>query len=173
LHKIKKVIHRDIKPSNILLNTGGHVKIADFGVSGTITNTIDCMTSWVGTVTYMSPERIQGESYFSDTDLWSLGIMLLECSMGRFPYPSPQDDIKELGFWELMQYITLKPSPTIPDGEGYSAEFKDFISILLRKKGGSRSTAIELLLHPWMKSFEEVDKKHLRRWLRSLNEKAE
>jgi mitogen-activated protein kinase kinase 1 len=152
---------------------GGHVKIADFGVSGTITNTIDCMTSWVGTVTYMSPERIQGESYFSDTDLWSLGIMLLECSMGRFPYPSPHDDIKELGFWELMQYITLKPSPTIPDGEGYSAEFKDFISILLRKKGGSRSTAIELLLHPWMKSFEEVDKKHLRRWLRSLNEKAE
>jgi len=62
------------------MNTNGVVKIADFGVSGTIANTVDCMTSWVGTVTYMSPERIQGESYFSDTDLWSLGIMLIECA---------------------------------------------------------------------------------------------
>lgn len=49
-----KVIHRDIKPSNILLNKKGQVKIADFGVSGQITNTLDCMSSWVGTVTYMS-----------------------------------------------------------------------------------------------------------------------
>jgi serine/threonine protein kinase len=54
LHKTKKVIHRDIKPSNILLNKKGQVKIADFGVSGQIENTFDCMSSWVGTVTYMS-----------------------------------------------------------------------------------------------------------------------
>lgn len=54
LHKTMKVIHRDIKPSNILLNKRGQVKIADFGVSGQIENTFDCMSSWVGTVTYMS-----------------------------------------------------------------------------------------------------------------------
>ena len=53
-----KVIHRDIKPSNILLNKKGQVKIADFGVSGQITNTLDCMSSWVGTVTYMSVSYI-------------------------------------------------------------------------------------------------------------------
>jgi serine/threonine protein kinase len=54
LHKTKKVIHRDIKPSNILLNKKGQVKIADFGVSGEINNTLDCMQSWVGTIYYMS-----------------------------------------------------------------------------------------------------------------------
>lgn len=54
LHKTKKVIHRDIKPSNILLNKKGQVKIADFGVSGQMENTFDCMSSWVGTVLYMS-----------------------------------------------------------------------------------------------------------------------
>jgi serine/threonine protein kinase len=54
LHKTMKVTHRDIKPSNILLNKKGSVKIADFGVSGKIADTFDCMSTWVGTVTYMS-----------------------------------------------------------------------------------------------------------------------
>jgi serine/threonine protein kinase len=54
LHREMKVIHRDIKPSNILLNKKGQVKIADFGVSGKMDNTFDCMSSWVGTVRYMS-----------------------------------------------------------------------------------------------------------------------
>mmetsp|Transcript_13711 Transcript_13711/g.9706 ORF Transcript_13711/g.9706 Transcript_13711/m.9706 type:complete len:99 (+) Transcript_13711:1121-1417(+) len=97
-----KVIHRDIKPSNILLNNKGHIKIADFGVSSKIENTMDCMTSFVGTVTYMSPERIKGSSYYADTDIWSVGILLVECALGRFPYPDPDDEIKDLGFWDLM-----------------------------------------------------------------------
>ena len=54
LHKVKKVIHRDLKPSNILIHKKGCVKIADFGVSGQMENTFDCMSSWVGTVSYMS-----------------------------------------------------------------------------------------------------------------------
>jgi len=56
-----KVIHRDIKPSNLLVNSEGQVKIADFGVSGKLDNTMDSKNTWVGTVTYMSPERFKGE----------------------------------------------------------------------------------------------------------------
>lgn len=58
LHKVMKVAHRDIKPANILLNKNGIVKIADFGVSGQMENSADCMSSWVGTLAYMSPERL-------------------------------------------------------------------------------------------------------------------
>lgn len=43
LHKHKKIIHRDMKPQNILFSTNGAVKIADFGVSGSIRNSFDCM----------------------------------------------------------------------------------------------------------------------------------
>lgn len=57
--------------------------------------------------------------------------MLVECALGRFPYPYPEDNVQELGFWELMRYITVKPPPILP--AGFSEDFKDFISICMRK----------------------------------------
>jgi len=38
-------------------------------------------------VTYMSPERINGDEYSFDSDMWSLGLTLVECALGRYPYP--------------------------------------------------------------------------------------
>jgi len=60
LHERKK-LHRDIKPSNLLMNTRGFVKIADFGVSRNVDDGSELAKTFVGTVGYMSPERIQGE----------------------------------------------------------------------------------------------------------------
>ena len=86
LHRELHVIHRDIKPSNILVDTAGNIKIADFGVSGNLAHTLAKCASWVGTVHYMSPERISGGSYSYDSDIWSLGITLLELAIASFPY---------------------------------------------------------------------------------------
>ncbi|KAL2501902.1 Mitogen-activated protein kinase kinase 5 [Forsythia ovata] len=57
LHK-RKIVHRDIKPSNFLINSRRTVKIADFGVSRILDQTMDACNSSVGTIAYMSPERI-------------------------------------------------------------------------------------------------------------------
>jgi serine/threonine protein kinase len=86
LHCDLRVIHRDIKPSNLLISTRGEVKIADFGVSGHLASNVSKCVSWVGTATYMSPERIKGDCYSFDSDLWSLGLTLLEGALGTFPY---------------------------------------------------------------------------------------
>ena len=98
MHK-KHVMHRDIKPANILLNKNGIVKLADFGVSGILEDTQDGLSTFCGTMAYMAPERLKGaKKYFADTDLWSLGIILVECATGRCPY-------QQSGFWEMITQI--------------------------------------------------------------------
>ena len=86
LHKTLKVIHRDIKPSNMLINSEGEVKIADFGVSAQLENSLEQRSTWVGTTMYMSPERLKGDNYTTDSDLWSLGLTLVEGATGREPF---------------------------------------------------------------------------------------
>lgn len=68
LHSNLSVVHRDIKPLNVLLNLRGEAKLSDFGVSGHLVDASKCH-SWVGTVTYMSPERIQGHPYEYTADV--------------------------------------------------------------------------------------------------------
>lgn len=115
---------------------------------------------------------MKGESYFADTDIWSLGLTLFESATGRFPYPSEEDQksgaVVELGFWELMKYITMKETPNLPEGK-FSADFRDFIHRCLKKQGGTRPTASELLKHPFIVKYEKVDTKHFKKWIRTIN----
>ena len=61
---------RDLKPGNILLNSRGQVKLADFGISTALSETVGYTNSFVGTVTYMSPERIMSANYSFPSDIW-------------------------------------------------------------------------------------------------------
>ncbi|KAK6988622.1 STE/STE7/MEK1 protein kinase [Favolaschia claudopus] len=93
LYDVHRIIHRDIKPSNILCNSSGDIKLCDFGVSGELVNSI--ANTFVGTSIYMSPERIQGATYSVKSDIWSLGITLIELSVGQFPFSGSFSDSED------------------------------------------------------------------------------
>ena len=92
MHAQRK-IHRDIKPSNILLDRQGRVKISDFGVVRELNQTGSFAQTFTGTVTYMSPERIQDRGHGFPSDIWSLGmvcdIFLCRLSLFFFFLPPP------------------------------------------------------------------------------------
>ena len=99
LREKHSIMHRDVKPSNILVNSSGEIKICDFGVSGQL---IDSMAnSFVGTRSYMSPERLQGCDYSVHSDIWSLGLSVIEMAIGMYPIPPPDPKTLEYIFGDM------------------------------------------------------------------------
>ncbi|NP_001302867.1 mitogen-activated protein kinase kinase 4-like [Brassica napus] len=146
----RHIVHRDIKPSNLLINSDKIVKIADFGVSRILAQTMDPCNSSVGTIAYMSPERIntdlnQGRYDGYAGDIWSLGVSILEFYLGRFPF-----NVSRQGDWaSLMCAICMSQPPEAPAAA--SPDFRHFISCCLQREPGRRMTATQLLQHPFIR----------------------
>ncbi|KIY74388.1 kinase-like protein [Cylindrobasidium torrendii FP15055 ss-10] len=157
----QKTIHRDIKPSNILLSREGIVKLCDFGVSGELIGSF--AGTFTGTSFYMAPERISGHEYTIRSDVWSLGISLLELVQNRFPFPNDLPPI------ELMMYITTSEPPRLEDENGvvWSNDMKDFIRETLTVDAATRPKPGEMLQHPWIVGIMRKEA-HMARWLREV-----
>jgi len=81
------VVHRDIKPSNVIITRKGVAKIVDFGLARLAMSTGSTQSiSTAGTIGYMSPEQTMGKVVDQRTDLWSLGIVLVEMVTGKNPF---------------------------------------------------------------------------------------
>lgn len=147
LHHEKHIIHRDLKPSNILINHRGEVKISDFGVSAVLASSSGQRDTFTGTYNYMAPERINGNKHGYISDIWSMGLVMLECATGEFPYP-PVDS-----FFEILEAVVDNPAPFAPPDQ-FSEEFCSFISACLQKNPKDRPSAQLLLQHPFLVKYD-------------------
>jgi serine/threonine protein kinase len=118
-------VHRDIKPGNVLISRAGDVKLTDFGVTGSLDNTMAKMTTFVGTARYMAPEQLGGKAYSFPADVWALGICLAEFATGMHPY----EHYKTASHMELLLKMRSEPMPELPDA--FSAGFRQFVGLCL------------------------------------------
>ncbi|CAH8861394.1 unnamed protein product [Trichobilharzia szidati] len=177
-----KVIHRDVKPSNILIDCNGNVKLCDFGISGQLVDSI-ARSRDAGCKPYMAPERIHPDlsvnGYDIRSDVWSLGITLIELATGQFPYPAWNSVFEQLTCVlhddppSLPEYIRspiqMSSSTTTlvnidyhsnsnnnnsnsnetTQSSDFSPEFRDFVSQCLKKEVKSRPKYQALMNHPF------------------------
>ena len=82
------VVHRDIKPGNVLLDTDGRPHLSDFGIAVLADATNITATGMViGTASYLSPEQVRGQQVGPASDVYALGLVLLECITARREFP--------------------------------------------------------------------------------------
>ncbi|XP_019192266.1 PREDICTED: mitogen-activated protein kinase kinase 2-like [Ipomoea nil] len=156
LHHEKHIIHRDLKLPNLLINHRGDVKITDFGVSVILESTSGAASTFIGTYNYMSPERIAGKSHGFRSDIWSLGLVLLECATGDFPYSPPQGGEGWTTVFELMETIVTQPEP-YANPDLFSPHFCSFIAACVQKDPNKRLSAYELMRHPFINMYDDLD----------------
>ncbi|TAK14706.1 MAG: hypothetical protein EPO32_00855 [Anaerolineae bacterium] len=80
------IIHRDLKPENVIRQSGGTLKLMDFGLARSVSSRMTQEGTIIGTVFYMAPEQAMGDETTPAADLYSLGVMLYEMLTGSLPF---------------------------------------------------------------------------------------
>lgn len=148
LYEVHRIMHRDIKPSNVLVSSRGSIKLCDFGVSGELVNSI--ADTFVGTSTYMAPERIQGAKYSIKSDVWSVGLTLMELAIGRFPFDASDSAAGDrasagpMGILDLLQQIVHEPAPKLPQSDAFPPILDQMIQKCILKNPDDRPSPREL-----------------------------
>jgi eukaryotic-like serine/threonine-protein kinase len=129
----RNVIHRDIKPANMMLTPEGVVKLMDFGIarSGTDRGLTTTGTT-MGSLYYMSPEQVKGQTTDARSDLYSLGVSLYEMVTGERPFRADSD-------YSLMAaQVQQSPKPPIEVRSDLSAALNTIILMAIAKDPAHR-----------------------------------
>jgi serine/threonine protein kinase len=136
---------------NFLISHRGEVKVADLGIlkqlaeptGPQIASKLPKTSTFVGTTTYMSPERIDGKEYSFPADVWAFGLSMITIAQGAFPMDT------QGGYWTILHGIRDAPPPTLP--AEFSDECRDFVAQCMKRNPEDRKTVKDLLKHPFLR----------------------
>uniref|UniRef100_A0A6B2L7H6 Protein kinase domain-containing protein n=1 Tax=Arcella intermedia TaxID=1963864 RepID=A0A6B2L7H6_9EUKA len=137
LHKMG-LAHRDLKSSNVMIGVDGDIKLIDFGLCEDMSSGPRYGT--LGSPYWLSPEMIKQQSHSFATDIWSLGVCLIELILGDVPFDTPLKC--------MFKTATVGLHESIP--KDIPEMTKDFLKQCLTQDQFQRPTSSALLQHPWL-----------------------
>ena len=151
LHK-HNMLYRDLKPENIMVDSNGHIKLTDFGLSKMFTKTKEKAFTICGTPQYLAPEILSDDGYDNSVDWWSLGCVMYEMLVGKAPFKIPKGS--------YLSADLYKKKISIP--EYVTPEAKDLISKLLipnpkNRLGYGKDGAQKIKDHPYFEGINWQD----------------
>jgi serine/threonine protein kinase len=125
------IVHRDVKPANVLITNGGQVRLGDFGVARLAdASALTLAGTTLGTVAYMAPEQLENHQVGPTADVWSLGIVLLECLTGRRVYTGSPSEV-----------IARRLTDPVPVPDAVPAPWRALLGRMLDRSPAPRPTA--------------------------------
>ena len=139
----RKCMHRDIKSDNVLVNSDGEIKLGDFEYMAILTEDTPKRKTVVGTAWWMAPETVRSSYYDYGADVWSLGILAIECAEWVPPLFGMASD-------EAMKWIRNGSPQGFKRPDIWSMEFADFVRGCLVRERDFRYNVLQLLEHPFL-----------------------
>ena len=118
--------------------------VVDIPISLSLCSLCCRANTFVGTLTYMAPERIDGRSYTFNSDVWSLGLTMMSVAQGSLSVDTAN------GYWSILNSIRDKEPPRLPDNGKWSEEFRDFVAQCLTQSPANRPSCTDLLKHAFI-----------------------
>ncbi|HYN23973.1 MAG TPA: protein kinase [Pyrinomonadaceae bacterium] len=148
------IVHRDVKPENVILRKDGLVKLLDFGIAKLAERPVEDLETeaptralvktspgmMMGTVSYMSPEQVRGQTVDGRADEWSLGVMLYEMLTGRLPFAG--ETVSDA----IAAILKTEAEPPTNFNSEIPVELGRIVLKTLRKDAGERYQHIKNLL---------------------------
>ena len=149
-----RVVHRDISPTNVLIGSTGQVKLIDFGIARQGLAVIQESGARPGKVTYMSPEQVRGAPIDGRSDIFCLGTILYEITLGRRLWRGPREVA-------VKRIVEERPKPPTFVRRDYPTDLEMIVLRSIEKKPEDRYQSATQL-HEDLQNFLARSGAHLR-----------
>lgn len=129
-----RILHRDLKPQNLLINMGGELKLADFGLARAFGIPVRNYTHEVVTLWYRAPDVLMGSrKYSTSVDIWSVGCIFAEMVNGRPLFPGSSESDQLMKIFKVLGTPNIEEWPGMAELPEYKTDFPIYSGVSLKK----------------------------------------